>query len=37
MTKLHNKKVYFGIFLIKNMSHIFIRILVIDENDGEHI
>lgn len=35
MTKLHNKKIYFGNFLIKNKSRIFIQILVTDENDGK--
>lgn len=33
MTKLHNKKIYFGNFLIKNKSRIFIQIL--NENDGK--
>lgn len=35
MTKLHNKKIYFGNFLIKIKSRIFIQILVTDENDGK--
>lgn len=35
MTKLHNKKIYFGNFLIKNKSRIFIQIRVTDENDGK--
>lgn len=33
MTELHNKKIYFGYFLIKNKSRIFIQIL--NENDGK--
>lgn len=37
MTKLHNKKIYFGNFLIKNKSRIFIQILVTDEMMANNI